>query len=278
MCRFKAIGTSVGLSLGLFAAVAAGAQATPTILWATPAADVFPTPLTALQLNAVALAGPPVQVSLPVNLPAIEIDGQPYGAKSGIDGQGYAFSGSLLPSSLMWNGVTFSLGMAGANNAVTNAAITVPQGNYSSLMMLANMVNNVSPSATFTVTYTDGTTVPTTLSMSDWVNIFSNPGESRVACWPYRLVYNGGINDSSVCLDGYQIPLDPTKVLATVTTPTSKNYVVESMVLLPVVVPGTFHYSPVAGTVTPIGTNMLNTVFLPTNTSTYSSANASVSL
>jgi hypothetical protein len=278
MRRFKAFGAVAGWSVAVFAALAAGAQTTPTLLWATPPADVFPTPLTALQLNAVALAGPPVQVSLPFNLPAIEINGQPFASNSGIDGDGNAFPGSLVPSSLMWDGVTFSLGAAGANNAVANATITVPQGNYSSLMMLANMVNNVSPSATFTVTYTDGTTVPTTLSMSDWVNIFSNPGESRVACWPYRLVYNGGINNDSVCLDGYQIPLDPTKVLATVTTPTSKNYVVEAMVLLPVMAPGTLNYSPPAGTVTPIGTNALNTVFLPTSTTAYNSANASVSL
>ena len=43
-------------------------------------------------------------------------------------------------------------------------------------------------------------------------------------------------------------------------------------------VPGTFAYTPAAGTILPVGTNKLNVVFTPNDTADYTSANASVTL
>jgi hypothetical protein len=43
-------------------------------------------------------------------------------------------------------------------------------------------------------------------------------------------------------------------------------------------VPGTFAYTPAAGTILPVGTNTLNLVFTPTDTADYTPANASVTL
>jgi FtsH-binding integral membrane protein len=43
-------------------------------------------------------------------------------------------------------------------------------------------------------------------------------------------------------------------------------------------VPGTFAYTPAAGTILPVGTNTLNLVFTPTDTADYTPANASVPL
>ncbi len=44
------------------------------------------------------------------------------------------------------------------------------------------------------------------------------------------------------------------------------------------VLPGTFVYSPAAGTILPAGTNTLNVVFTPSDTADYTTANASVTL
>ncbi len=43
-------------------------------------------------------------------------------------------------------------------------------------------------------------------------------------------------------------------------------------------VPGTFAYTPAAGTILPVGTNTLNVVFTPSDTTDYTTANASVTL
>ena len=124
--------------------------------------------------------------------------------------------------------------------------------------MLADMVDQVTPQATFIVNYSGGGSSTATRTLSDWVIVKANPGESRVACWPYRVTSVGGKDSNSVCMDGYVIPLDPTRTLLSVTVPNSSDYPVLSMVLLPAVVSGTGSYNPPLATVTPVGSNALN--------------------
>jgi Bacterial Ig-like domain (group 3)/MBG domain (YGX type) len=263
-----------------FAAILPTQTVTPYVLWNTPAPTVFPTPLSGLQLNALVLAGPPVPVPLAssYNLLGIAADGTTFAGTQGLDGGGRAFSANLVGNSVTWNGVIFALGPANANDAVINGvSVPVPSGNYSYLLMLADMVDQVTPQATFIVNYSGGGRSPATRTLSDWVIVKATPGESRVACWPYRVTSAGGKDSNSVCMDGYAIPLDPTRTLLSVTVPNGSNYPVLSMVLLPAVVAGAGSYNPPFFVVTPVGTNALDFTFMPTSAA-YTNVSGSVSL
>ena len=150
---------------------------TPFIVWPTPAADSFPTPLSNLQLDATALTGPPVIPTLPYNLVGIASANSTYTSSLSMDGGGYSFAAALTGTSLSFDGITFPLGSPGASNALDAVAslnnvpltILLPRGNYSALLLIADMVNNTNPQATFTLNYTDGTSSPVVLNMSDWV-------------------------------------------------------------------------------------------------------------
>jgi len=58
----------------------------------------------------------------------------------GIDGNGYAYSGTLLGSSQTWTTPSSHFGPANATNVISaaNQTIPLPSGNYSRLQMLAH--------------------------------------------------------------------------------------------------------------------------------------------
>jgi hypothetical protein len=99
-----------------------------------------------------------------------------------------------------------------------------------------------------------------------------------VYCASTRHILDGSIDHNSVCIYGYQLTLDPTKTVQSLTLPNDRDVVLLSADLLPAAVQGTFTYSPSAGAVLQPGSNTLSTVFTPADPQTYSSAQASVSL
>jgi hypothetical protein len=174
--------------------------------------------------------------------------------------------------------MTFNIGPPNAKDAVDNQTITLPTGKYTNLYMLGAMVNNIPPAETFTVTYTDGTTTVLNQNMSDWVNAAGWPGESVVNCGEDRNYEDGTTQPDSVCVYGYQIVLDPTKTVKNVQLPATRNIVMLAMNLTTPAIPGTFVYTPPAGTVEPVGTDTLSVVFTPTDTTDYQPSSASVQL
>ena len=140
------------------------------------------------------------------------------------------------------------------------------------------MVNNIAPDQTFTVTYTDGTTTVLNQNMSDWFNAAGWPGESVVNCSEERNYQDGTHQADSVCVYGYDIPLDDTKTFRASNCPNTRNIVMLSMDLTTPQVPGTFVYNPPAGTVEPVGTDTLSVTFTPTDTIDYTTATGSVQL
>ena len=109
----------------------------------------------------------------------------------GLDHNGNAYPASLLGSSITLAGSTFSLGMAGTFDAVSNATIALPAGNYSVLNLLGAAVNGNQPGQLFVVTYTDGTTASFTQSVSDWSTPQLYPGESQVSQTAYSVTPPG---------------------------------------------------------------------------------------
>jgi hypothetical protein len=267
----------------LYAVETATVQLTVTqdqtvITWPTPTPITYGTPLSGFQLDATASTGiVSVPLSTYYNVNGIYSPSSTYNT-GGFDNDGYSYSTTTLGSTVVWNGLTFDIGPPNSPDAVWGKTITLPAGKYTNLYMLGAMVNNIAPDQTFTVTYTDGTKSVLHQNMSDWFNAAGWPGESVVNCSEARNFDDGTTQADSVCVYGYDIPLDDTKTVKSVKLPDTRNIVMLSMDLTTPLVPGTFVYNPPAGTVEPVGTDTLSVTFTPTDTTDYTTATGSVQL
>ncbi len=253
-------------------------QDASVITWPTPTPITYGTPLSGFQLDATASTGiVSVPLSTYYNVNGIYTPGSKYNT-GGFDDDGYSYSTATLGATVVWNGMTFDIGPPNARDAVDGGTITLPTGKYADLFMLGAMVNNIPPAETFTVTYTDGTTTVLNQNMSDWFNAAGWPGESVVNCSEKRNFEDGTAQPDSVCVYGYDIPLDATKTVKSVTLPNTRNIVMLSMNLATPQIPGTFVYNPPAGTIEPVGTDTLSVTFTPTDATDYTSATGSVQL
>jgi truncated hemoglobin YjbI len=145
----------------------------------------------------------------------------------GWDNEGYAYSASLLNSSITSAGSTLALGAAGTVDAVSNTTIPLPAGNYATLNLLGAAVNGNQPDQTFVVTYTDGTTTRFTQSLSDW---WGSPkkytGESQVLKMPYLITPTGATLNHLVYVYGYTFAINSSKTVKSITLPKNRNVVV----------------------------------------------------
>ena len=120
-----------------------------------------------------------VNLSSAFNRTGIVADGATFGG-GGLDGNGTAYSSSLLGTSLTAGGATFNLGPAGAGRRrQRRRADHRPAGGQRlGAQAAGDAVNGSQPNQTFTVTYTDGTTATFTQSISDWAIPQGYAGES----------------------------------------------------------------------------------------------------
>src|ERR1700678_3573298 len=129
---------------------------------------------------------------------------------------------------------------------------------------------NGQPSQPFIITYTDGTTTTVDISLSSWKNFLDFPGGTPLLATDYFDTGTGGRTSGFVTLSGYTIPLNSAKTVQSITLPNNRDVVIVAMSLstssTPTTVPGTYTYTPPAGTVPAAGTIPLNVVFTPTNT------------
>jgi hypothetical protein len=168
----------------------------------------------------------------------------------GLDGGGFAYSATLIGSSLSWNGSTFSFGSAGVADAVSNITLPLPAGNYTTLSLLGTGVNGNQPNQVFTVNYSDGTSTSFTQSLSDWFTPQNYAGESQALTMPYRIWSDGSLDNHTFYLYGYSFALNSAKTVASLTLPHNRNVVVlavdVSATTTPVAAAPTF--SPAPGT------------------------------
>ncbi|MBB5343303.1 MBG domain-containing protein, partial [Tunturibacter empetritectus] len=260
--------------------------ATPQVSWATPAPITYGTALSGIQLDATVAVYTPVPLSSYYNINGIQTNGRSF--SGGFDQSGNAYSSNLLGTSVTWNNITYQLGPTNALDAVgglssTGTAVTIalPPGYYASLNLLGAMVNNTTAANPFIITYTDGTTSTYTQSLSDWVYPLNWPGETEVTCVPFRNTSSGGQDGHLTCVYGYQIPLNSSKIVQSVTLPKWQgpgDVSILAMDLVSPPVPGTLVYNPASGTVLPTGANTLSTTFTPTDQTDYTGASGSVQL
>jgi len=167
-----------------------------------------------------------VQVSLAAlfNMNAMYTDGATFSSGGGFDSMGNALSATLLGSSQSFNGFQFTLGAANAANAVKQSTIPLPQGQYSSLLMLAAAVNGNQAAQNFTVTYADGSTQIFTQSISDWAIPAGYTGEYATNVMSHRNTFSGGSDSAqSIRVYAYMFPLDGSKVPISVALPANAN-------------------------------------------------------
>jgi hypothetical protein len=190
-------------------------------------------------------AAPVVSVNLAAyfNVPALSTDAANVGANLyGLQDAPYTYSiNAIGGSTINWNGSTFNLGPANANDAVTSTVVPLPAGRYGRLDLLASRANG-SVTETFVVTYTDGTTSSFSQGMSDWWNnsngTHNYPGESTAAYLSYlhfgaqAASYPQGYPQAA-SIFGYSFALNASKTVASLKLPTDGNVGVLAMNLGP---------------------------------------------
>jgi len=151
----------------------------------------------------------------------------------GIDGSGTAYAAALLGTSLTWSGATFVFGAANAVDAVANATIALPAGNYSSIKFLATGLFGNQTNQRFVVTYTDGTTTSFTQSVSDWFTPQNFTGESTALSMAYRITQSGTTDNRTFNLYGYSFAVNSAKTVKSITLPNNRYVVVLAVDVAP---------------------------------------------
>jgi hypothetical protein len=186
-----------------------------------------------LSTSAAAAGASSVDLSRVFNGIGITTDGARF--TGGLDGVGYAYSGTLLQGALTVSNVLVQLGAADQLNVVSNPgkAVPLPVGKYSSLLVVATAVNGGQISQPFKVTYTDGTSFTSTQSLSDWFIPNSYAGELTALTMSYRNAASGARDNRKFQLYQYTISLNVSKTVSSITLPPNSNIKVFAMSLKP---------------------------------------------
>jgi hypothetical protein len=179
--------------------------------------------------------GTPVDLSSQFNVGGIYTDGATY-STGGLDGVGYSYSANVLTPSRVFDGVLFEFGPANEPDAVgcNGQSVALPQGQFSSLLLLATGVEGDQRSETLTVNYTDGTSSQFVRSFSDWFTPQQLPGEFEAVIMPYRNYENGTKDRRMFNLYGYKLVLNSAKIVQSISLPNDPDVLLLAATLLPV--------------------------------------------
>lgn len=157
------------------------------------------------------------------NQTGVVSDGAPF--SGGLDGNGDAYSATLLGPALSANGYDFNLGAADTANAIQAAGQTVslPAGPFSVLSFLGTGVNGPQPGQTFVVNYADGTSDTFTQDLSDWLDPQAYAGESVAAVLSYYNYLDGSSPAVTNDLYQYHFTLNNQKTVSSITLPDNGN-------------------------------------------------------
>jgi hypothetical protein len=174
-----------------------------------------------------------------VNLSAVDnVDGiasnGTAATNGGWDTNGYAYSATLLGTSITYGGSTFTLGAGGTADAVSNTTIPLPAGNYATLNLLGAAAHGSQTNQSFVVTYTDGTTTTITQSLSDWWGPPQNyAGESQVLKMAYLVTPTGATMNEVVYVYGYTLAINSAKTVKSLTLPANRDVVILAVDVVP---------------------------------------------
>jgi hypothetical protein len=143
-----------------------------------------------------------------------------------LDGHGYAYDASLLPSGFTGAGQQFTTGPADQPDAVSNSTIALPAKNRFGITVLAAAVNGSQLNQTFVVTYQDGSTTSFQQSVSDWNKPQNYPNELIARDTGFRITPTGMHQGGSWDVYAYSFQTDPNKQIVSVTLPKNRDVVV----------------------------------------------------
>ena len=151
--------------------------------------------------------------------------GATFGADTGFDGGGAAFSATDVPASISTKNVRFALGAPGANNIVAAKGNTIPlpAGQFASLWLLGAATEGGQRGQQFTVNYSDGSQQVFAQNVSDWYAPQEFPGESRAVKTQSRVMANGASDARPFSLYSYGFALDPNKTVKSLVLPDNAN-------------------------------------------------------
>jgi hypothetical protein len=188
-----------------------------------------------VEVLALTLANTPLPVSLQsdFNRGGMYTDGAEFTSGAGLDNDGNAYSATLLGPTQSWHNSLFEFGLADETNVVSAAgqSVSLPQGQYSALLMLAAAVNGSQTGQNFVVHYTNGATSSLSPSMSDWALPQHYSGESTVVAMGYRDSSGGSRDGTDVNLYGYSFALNGNYVVQSLTLPNNDNVEVLALTL-----------------------------------------------
>jgi hypothetical protein len=179
-------------------------------------------------------AGTQVDLSSDFDVYGIYKDGSKY-TTGGLDGLGYSYSANLLTGSRVLDGVLFDLGPANEPDVVAGSGQTVslPQGQFAHLALLATGVNGNQESQILIVNYTDGTSVQIVQNFSDWYTPQNFSGEYEGVAMQYRDFDDGTKDKRPFNLYAYLYRLNPSKVVQSITLPNDPDVMILAATLLP---------------------------------------------
>ena len=193
-----------------------------------------------LLLLAMTLANDPAGAALAdyYNRAGIYTDGTTFTnpPTGGVDGNGYAYSGTLLGGSETWSNTVFNFGPANATNVISCAGQTIPlpAGNYSRLEILGAGVNGNQPSQPLVVTYSDASTATFSQGFSDWFGPQNYAGEFKAIPMGYRNSSDGSSSENSALyLYGYSLALNPAKTVQSIRLPNNGNVIIAAINVVP---------------------------------------------
>lgn len=158
-------------------------------------------------------------------------DGTAFSSTGGVDGNGNAYSGTLLGSTVTVGGVQYTLLPPDQSNILRGYGQTIAFPNAAGkgkLNLLATGVNGAQLNQQLVLNFTDGTSSLVVQSFSDWCNPSDYTGELKSAAMSYRNTSLGGKNYCTNYVYSYSFGIPQGKTLASVTLPTNKNLVILS--------------------------------------------------
>jgi hypothetical protein len=179
-------------------------------------------------------SGQRVNLTPAFNLDGIYSDGTTY-STGGLDGAGNSYSSKLLTAARTLDQIHFKLGPANKPDAISSHGqlVTLSKGKYSTLELLATAVNGPQTAQTISVNYSDGTSAEYTLSFSDWTNPQNYSGELEAVASSYRNFEDGTKQPGIFNLYAYQLAIDVTRTVQSVTLPNNPNVIVLAATLVP---------------------------------------------
>lgn len=176
----------------------------------------------------------PAPLASLANTYGIYTDGTKF-STGGMDGSGNAYSAALLEPSITYSGVTYDFLPPNGPDVIrpaTAPVLSLPTGSYTALDFLGIAMGGGHANRVFIVTYTDGTTTKLIQNMSDWYKPQHFSGEAIALAMPYRDKSSGLRDNRTFQIYQYSIPLDITRIVASLTLPKDANIAILAVTLI----------------------------------------------